>query len=40
MAKILKIYPDNPQGNFVNEVIRTLENGGLIIYPSDTVYAL
>lgn len=40
MAKILKIYPDNPQENFVNEVITTLENGGLIIYPSDTVYAL
>ena len=40
MAKILKIYPNNPQENLINEVINTLENGGLIIYPSDTVYAL
>ena len=40
MAKILKIYPNNPQENYINEVIKTLENGGLIIYPSDTVYAL
>jgi tRNA A37 threonylcarbamoyladenosine synthetase subunit TsaC/SUA5/YrdC len=40
MAKILKIYPDNPQENLVNEVIKTLNNGGLIIYPSDTIYAL
>jgi len=40
MAKILKIYPENPQENLINEVIRTLNNGGLIIYPSDTVYAL
>lgn len=40
MAKILKIYPNNPQEYLVNEVIETLENGGLIIYPSDTVYAL
>lgn len=40
MAKILKIYPDNPQENYMNEVIKTLEDGGLIIYPSDTVYAL
>ena len=40
MAKILKIYPENPQENYVNEVIKTLEDGGLIIYPSDTVYAL
>ncbi|MCY0968164.1 L-threonylcarbamoyladenylate synthase [Chryseobacterium wangxinyae] len=40
MAKILRIYPDNPQENLINEVIKTLNNGGLIIYPSDTVYAL
>jgi tRNA threonylcarbamoyl adenosine modification protein (Sua5/YciO/YrdC/YwlC family) len=40
MAKILKIYPENPQENFIEEVVKTLKNGGLIIYPSDTVYAL
>ena len=40
MAKILKIYPDNPQQNLIDEVVRSLENGGIIIYPSDTVYAL
>ena len=40
MAKILKIYPDIPQENYMNEVIKTLQDGGLIIYPSDTVYAL
>ena len=40
MAKILQIYPDNPQENYMNEVIKTLQDGGLIIYPSDTVYAL
>jgi len=40
MAKILKIYTDNPQENYINEVIKTLQDGGLIIYPSDTVYAL
>ncbi len=40
MAKIIKIYPDNPQESAINEVVKTLNNGGLIIYPSDTVYAL
>ncbi len=40
MAKILKIYPDNPQENLIDEVVRSLKNGGIIIYPSDTVYAL
>lgn len=40
MTKILKIYPENPQEHLINEVINTLKNGGLIIYPSDTVYSL
>lgn len=40
MAKILKIYPDNPQENLIDEVVKVLQSGGLIIYPSDTIYAL
>ena len=40
MAKISKIYPENPQENLINEVVKTLQNGGIIIYPSDTVYAM
>lgn len=40
MAKILKIYPENPQESAIDEVVKILKNGGLIIYPSDTVYAL
>lgn len=40
MAKILKIYPENPQEKHLNEVVETLKKGGLIVYPSDTVYAL
>jgi len=40
MAKILKIYPENPQENLIDEVVKTLYRGGLVIYPSDTVYAL
>lgn len=39
-GKILRIYPENPQENLIQEVVKTLDNGGLIIYPSDTVYAL
>lgn len=40
MAKILKIYPDNPQENLIQEVVKSLQNGGIIIYPSDTIYAM
>lgn len=40
MAKILKIYPENPQEKQIDEVVKALRSGGLVIYPSDTVYAL
>ncbi|MEC5395596.1 L-threonylcarbamoyladenylate synthase [Bergeyella sp. RCAD1439] len=40
MAKLLKIYPENPQEALIEEIVKVLKNGGLIIYPSDTVYAL
>jgi len=40
MAKVFKIYPSNPQENLIDEIVRTLDKGGLVIYPSDTVYAL
>ncbi|MFC6268624.1 L-threonylcarbamoyladenylate synthase [Frigoriflavimonas asaccharolytica] len=40
MAKILKIYENNPQESLIAEVVKTLQSGGLIIYPSDTIYAL
>jgi tRNA threonylcarbamoyl adenosine modification protein (Sua5/YciO/YrdC/YwlC family) len=40
MSKILKIYPENPQENAIDQVVKILKEGGLIIYPSDTVYAL
>lgn len=40
MAKIIKIHPNTPQEHLIEEVVNALRNGKLIIYPSDTVYAL
>ncbi len=40
MTKIVKIHPDNPHDRAIDQVVEVLENGGLIIYPNDTVYAL
>ncbi len=40
MAKIIRIHPENPQEQMIGQVVQTLKKGGLIIYPSDTVYAL
>jgi len=37
---ILVINPKNPQLRLVRKVIEVLENGGLIAYPTDTVYGL
>lgn len=40
MAQLLKIYEDNPNEAAIKKVVEVLKNGGLIIYPTDTVYGL
>ena len=40
MAQLIKIYEDNPNPKDIKKVVDVLKKGGLIIYPSDTVYAL
>jgi tRNA threonylcarbamoyl adenosine modification protein (Sua5/YciO/YrdC/YwlC family) len=37
---LLKIYEDNPNEVAIKKVVEVLKNGGLIIYPTDTVYGL
>jgi len=37
---LIKINPDNPQENKIAEVISVLRKGGIIIYPTDTIYGL
>ena len=40
MATFLKIYPENPNPKHVAQAVDIIRQGGLVIYPSDTVYAL
>lgn len=40
MAEFIKIYEDNPDEKKIKEVVNVLRKGGLVIYPSDSVYAL
>ncbi|AFM04781.1 Sua5/YciO/YrdC/YwlC family protein [Bernardetia litoralis DSM 6794] len=40
MAELLKIHPDNPQESKIQKVVEVLRNGGVIIYPTDTVYGI
>jgi tRNA threonylcarbamoyl adenosine modification protein (Sua5/YciO/YrdC/YwlC family) len=37
---LIKIYPENPNPKGINRVVNTLRDGGLVIYPTDTVYAI
>ena len=37
---LLKIYPENPDPDRIRKVVGVLEEGGIIIYPTDTVYAI
>jgi len=35
-----ELHPVNPQQRYINKAIEVLKNGGVIIYPTDTVYGL
>ncbi|KQS45722.1 MULTISPECIES: L-threonylcarbamoyladenylate synthase [Flavobacterium] len=40
MAQFIKIYPQNPNEKEIAKVVKVLRDGGLVIYPTDTVYGL
>ncbi len=40
MAAFIKIYEENPNQKEIDKIVTVLKNGGLIIYPTDTVYGL
>lgn len=37
---LIKIYPQNPNQREINKAVDILRDGGLVIYPTDTVYAI
>ena len=37
---LLHLHPDNPQPRNIKTIIDCLQNGGVIIYPTDTIYGL
>ncbi|MBJ6116844.1 threonylcarbamoyl-AMP synthase [Pontibacter sp. BT310] len=39
-AIFLQIHPDNPQDKKIREAVEVLRNGGVIIYPTDTIYGM
>ena len=40
IAMLLRIHPKDPQPRLIKQVVESLQKGGIIIYPTDTVYGL
>ena len=36
----LKIYEENPSATEIGKAVEVLREGGIVIYPTDTIYAL
>ena len=40
MAKLVEIHPQNPQQRLIDQVVSELNSGAVIVYPTDSGYAL
>lgn len=40
MSKVLEIHPDNPQPRLIQQAVEILRGGGVVVYPTDSAYAL
>ncbi len=37
---LLQIHPDNPQPRLIKQVVECLKDGGVVVYPTDTIYGI
>jgi len=40
MTKLVEIHPDNPQKRIIGQIVDVLRKGGVVVYPTDSAYAL
>ncbi len=40
MAQFFQIHPDNPQSRLIHQAVEIVRRGGVIVYPTDSSYAL
>lgn len=40
MTQLFEIHPQNPQSRLISQAVALIRNGGLIVYPTDSGYAL
>ncbi|MBQ1784580.1 MAG: threonylcarbamoyl-AMP synthase [Gammaproteobacteria bacterium] len=40
MSQFFHIHPDNPQARLINQAVAIVRNGGVVVYPTESGYAL
>src|SRR5690554_2160159 len=40
MSQFFQIHPENPQRRLIKQACKIIEDGGLVVYPTDSGYAL
>ncbi|MBD3669442.1 MAG: threonylcarbamoyl-AMP synthase [Gammaproteobacteria bacterium] len=40
MSQFFQIHPDNPQPRLINQAVEIIRQGGVLVYPTDSGYAL
>ena len=40
MSQFFYVHPDNPQGRLIKQAVAMIHDGGVIVYPTDSGYAL
>jgi tRNA threonylcarbamoyl adenosine modification protein (Sua5/YciO/YrdC/YwlC family) len=39
-AEFIRLYEENPEDKKIDQIVEVLRNGGVIIYPTDTIYGM
>ena len=37
---LIQVHPQDPQPRLIKQVVECLKDGGVIVYPTDTIYGL
>lgn len=40
MSQFFRIHPDNPQARLIHQAVEIIRQGGVVVYPTDSAYAL
>lgn len=40
MSQFFHVHPDNPQGRLIHQAVNIIRSGGVVVYPTDSGYAI